>query len=46
MYQEWIVTVDEVAKVSLEKPLLLRAEIGPELSVNFDPQVLTGNCKV
>ena len=39
MYKEWIATVDEVAKVNLEKPLLLRADTGLQLTVNFDPQV-------
>ncbi len=39
MYCEWVASVDEVAKVNLEKPLLLRAEMGPQISVNFDPQV-------
>ena len=31
--------MDEVAKINLEKPLLLRASTGSHLSVNFDPQV-------
>ncbi len=28
-----------MAKINLEKPLLLRASTGSHLSVNFDPQV-------
>ncbi|XP_064397591.1 dynein beta chain, ciliary-like isoform X3 [Halichondria panicea] len=40
VYQEWIAGVDEVAKINLEKPLLLRASTGSHLSVNFDPQLI------
>lgn len=39
VYNEWGSGVDEVAKASLEKPLLLRDPVVMHLTVNFDPQV-------
>ena len=40
MYNEWTQAVDEVAKVNLEKPLLVRDPTSSLLSVNFDPQLV------
>ena len=39
VYEEWIATVDEVAKANLEKPLLVRDPNTLMIGVNFDPQV-------
>ena len=41
MYEEWKATVDEVAKMNLEKPLLIRDPNTLTIEVNFDPQVCT-----
>ena len=40
MYAEWTQGVDEIAKVNLEKPLLLRDSKSSLLSVNFDPKLV------
>ena len=41
VYEEWKATVDEVAKMNLEKPLLIRDPNTLTIEVNFDPQVCT-----
>lgn len=40
VYNEWTQGVDEVAKVNLEKPLLIRDPQSSLISVNFDPQLV------
>lgn len=40
VYSEWSNGVDEVAKASLEKSLLLRDPVVMHLTVNFDPKVM------
>lgn len=40
VYSEWSGGVDEVAKASLEKSLLLRDPVVMHLTVNFDPKVM------
>ena len=40
MYNEWTQGVEEVAKVNLEKPLLLRDPRTSLISVNFDPRLV------
>jgi dynein heavy chain len=40
VYEEWIATVDEVAKANLEKPLLVRDPNTLMIGVNFDPQLV------
>lgn len=40
VYNEWTGGVDEVARASLEKSLLIRDPIVMHLTVNFDPKVL------
>lgn len=40
VYNEWTQAVDEVAKVNLEKPLLVQDPTSSLLSVNFDPQLV------
>lgn len=39
VYAEWVQTVNDVVKVNLERPLLIRAKKTNCISVNFNPQV-------
>ena len=39
MYSDWTQGVDEVAKINLDKPLIIRDPETLSISVNFDPKV-------
>lgn len=39
VYAEWVESVNDVVKVNLERPLLIRAKKSNCISVNFNPQV-------
>ena len=40
MYKEWTQGVDDIAKVNLEKPLLIRDQNSSLITVNFDPNLV------
>lgn len=40
VYSEWTGGVEEVSKINLEKPLLIRSDDSSQLTVNFDPEVV------
>ena len=39
VYSDWTQGVDEIAKVNLDKPLIVRDPQTLSISVNFDPKV-------
>ena len=39
-YSDWSTGVEEVSKINLEKPLLIRSSETSQLTVNFDAEVV------